>query len=395
MAVNDPYSAPRDLEPQPAPASDVNAIPEVLPAAPQPPFVLPAKRPHPGFWWSVLWCVIFLIVTQIIPGLGVLFVAVLVDLLRSGDPKGFLEYLPTPEGQAALNQQVTAPAIFVGQLCVSLFSLLVLRFVVGKDWPRQVAFRLPALRHVMLAVMGLPALTIIASFIGALAKQHIRGFHELGFDVETQIKLLRHLPLAFLFLGIAVLPGFGEELWCRAFLGRGLVARYGAVGGVLLTSCFFGAIHLDPPQAIGAAAIGIGLHLAYLASRSLLVPMLLHFLNNSLGVLSLTRPDSVLQVFDNLPDDFRELRTITFYAVAVGLLLAVGWAMYQSRARVVSGAGAEPSWRPAFPGVECPPPGSGSVIVVGRPSPTAMVLATVAYLALLFLLLRPALMPAA
>jgi len=46
---------------------------------------------------------------------------------------------------------------------------------------------------------------------------------------------------------------------------------------VLLTSVLFGAIHGNVPQGVWAFILGCFVHLAYLATRSLWVPMLLHF----------------------------------------------------------------------------------------------------------------------
>ena len=66
------------------------------------------------------------------------------------------------------------------------------------------------------------------------------------------------------------------------------MGKYGAFWGVLMTSFFFGAIHGDPRQATYALCMGAVLHAIYLCSRSLVVPMLLHFSNNALAV-ALTR----------------------------------------------------------------------------------------------------------
>ena len=150
-----------------------------------------------------------------------------------------------------LQDQLLAPALFMSQLLVIGFSLLVLRLVVGKQWTRKIGLRLPALKHVALALAGLPALSILGGAVGELARKHLWGFHDWGLDVESQVKQMATLPLAFLILMIGVGPGIGEELWFRGFLGRGLVGRYGVIVGVLITSFFFGAMHVDPPQAAG------------------------------------------------------------------------------------------------------------------------------------------------
>src|SRR5207248_2667396 len=94
--------------------------------------------------------------------------------------------------------------------------------------------------------------------------------------------------LWFAILINAVGPALIEELFCRGFLGRGLVGRYGVLLGVLLTSVIFAVMHSDIPHMALAFVLGVYLHLAYLATRSLWVPVLLHFLTNA-SVELLTR----------------------------------------------------------------------------------------------------------
>src|SRR5262249_9404020 len=107
----------------------------------------------------------------------------------------------------------------------------------------------------------------------------------LPLDMEQMMGLIQQWPMWFAVSSIAVGPAIAEELWCRAFLGRGFVGRYGVFFGVLLTSIFFGAIHVDPHQGTAAIFMGLILHYTYLVTRSLWVPMLLHFTNNALAVV--------------------------------------------------------------------------------------------------------------
>src|SRR5262249_60205782 len=132
--------------------------------------------------------------------------------------------------------------------------------------------------------------------------------------------------LAVAVLVIAVMPAFSEEIWCRAFLGRGFIGQYGVVVGVMMASYFFGAIHILPHQGIMAMLMGLVLHYAYLTTRSLLAPMLLHFLNNATSVLGTALGEETAKV-DAAPEQI----AMSLYASALVLLIAVGLALYQSR----------------------------------------------------------------
>jgi hypothetical protein len=156
-------------------------------------------------------------------------------------------------------------------------------------------------------------------------------------------------------------PGIGEELWFRGFLGRGLVGRYRLLG-ILLTSLLFGLIHLEPRQVVYAMFIGVVLHLSYLATRSLLVPILIHTVNNTLSVLTLH--SSALQSVD-IPAQRIPWHV---YATAALLVMAVGWAIWRTRVLLVdqSAKGGDP-WRPAYAGVEYPPPDSATRVLHRAP----------------------------
>jgi len=338
--------------------SDSGLRAEDLPAA----ISVPAP-PHPGFWWSLLWCLGYLVVTQVIPAIvGAVLLVVLIMLRPGGQDLAKLN-----DAQALLHSReyslAMMPAMLLAQVLSIAGSWLAIRLVVGREWPRILGLRWPSLPHLVLALIGLPGLMFLSVGIDGVVKQFWPPELTLV-DLEDMMKLFGSWPLPIAVLIIGVGPGIGEELWCRGFLGRGLVGRHGVIGGILLTSLLFGLIHLEPRQVVYAGFMGILLHLSYLATRSLLVPIILHTSNNSLSVLAskLTPHEALDKPADQLPWQL--------FACAALLVAAVGWALFKSRARLVD----LPSddawlWRPAYPGVAYPPP--GSTTVVARPLPDA------------------------
>jgi membrane protease YdiL (CAAX protease family) len=319
-----------------------------------------------------LWCIGFLIVTQFIPGFIGIFVIVILLMARGG---GVLR--GADKGEISVDSLMKSPEFSVGmaatvfftEILVILVSWLVLRLVVGREWPRRVALRRPGAAHLVLALAACPAMILLANGFYLFLKEvvHLKGFSDWGFGgMEEMMKIISRWPTAFGVLVIGLGPGIGEELWCRGFLGRGLVGRYGWLG-VVATSFFFGFLHIDPPQATYAMVVGLWLHFVYLTTRSLLVPMLLHFVNNSLSVVA-----SHLEVLKQLDENAGNLPLYVFAGAAV-LLAGVGFALYQSRARLAAAEGdGPPPWKPPYPGVEYPPPGSGTRMVHPLPSPAAI-----------------------
>jgi membrane protease YdiL (CAAX protease family) len=273
------------------------------------------------------------------------------------------------------------PALFLSQVAMVLVLgaiWLALRAQWGYDPKRDLA-RSPLPRQLLLAVFFIAIALATARgayFLLSLAIPQVSALAQLDKSMEELVAETRNWSAVAAVLVIAVMPAFSEEIWCRAFLGRGLVGQYGAVGGVLIASYFFGAIHVLPHQGAMAMLMGLVLHFAYLTTRSLLAPMLLHFLNNATSVLGNLLGEQAANI-DTAP----ERVPITLYVGAVLLLAAAAWALYQSRARLV---GVDHpiyiiGWRPAYPGVALPPPGSGAAIVQPWPSAIAIGLVLIAF----------------
>lgn len=319
------------------------------------------RWPHPNFWWSILWCFLFLIVTQI-PG-GVIAAVIAVGLATMAPERFALQGVS--DSSAALKSDAMSialmPGMFIIELSVIGFSLLIIRLVVGRDWTRQLALRRPSLAHTLLALASFPSLLILGSLAYDVIKNrlHLPSFADLGWGggMEHAVRIFSNWPAAFAVLVIGFGPGIGEELWCRGFLGRGLVGNYGVVLGVIASSFFFGLIHLDPCQGTAAILMGLWLHFVYVTTRSMWLSMLLHTLNNSFAVLA-TRIPGLEKIDDagGLP--------IVVLITSFLLLAGVAYALYQSRARL---APEKPDqivlWRPPYQGVEYPPPDSGMAVI--------------------------------
>jgi uncharacterized protein len=126
---------------------------------------------------------------------------------------------------------------------------------------------------------------------------------------------------------------------------------------------------MEPPQAVMAFLMGIVLHLSYLASRSIFVPMLLHFMNNTLAVLAISKTGP-LPIANTLEVAYQHEPRLALAASLI-LLITVGIIMYQGRVRIWTPAGAE---APAamFPHVECPPAASRNKAIAGPMSAAAV-----------------------
>jgi CAAX protease family protein len=216
-------------------------------------------------------------------------------------------------------------------------------------------------------VLLFPAVLLIGSGAADLGRWlGVPGLQSLESTMSGFGRLPWWLPVLLIGLG----PGVGEELYYRGFLGRGLIGTHGVVAGVLLTALLFGVMHIIPIQVFYAPVIGVVLHYVYLQTRSLLMPMLLHTLNNGVGMLLLSEDlkpyTGGLREAVEGADTHSTLFAAWVYAGSLALLAGVGYALYQTRGRVAAPDGGPAPWRPAFPGVAWPPPDSGAAVVYPR-----------------------------
>jgi membrane protease YdiL (CAAX protease family) len=234
------------------------------------------------------------------------------------------------EEMSPLFMLISSAAILVAAvgLTVSLFGL---------NTRRVLALRAPCWWQAAWAVLLVAPLSAVLQEIGAWAAEVLPSFNEAMF-VE-----FGKAPWPLVFIGGCLLPGIGEEVFFRGFTGRGLVARSGLWIGVPLGALLFAAIHIDPVQMVGVVGIGVVLELVYLATKSLLVPMLLHTLNNTLSFAQIKY--AIFADIDHVPPAL----------VAAGAVALVPLAMliYQTRSQWLLPNGS--SWSPGYPTAESPP----------------------------------------
>ncbi|MBW2267160.1 MAG: CPBP family intramembrane metalloprotease [Deltaproteobacteria bacterium] len=141
---------------------------------------------------------------------------------------------------------------------------------------------LPA-RNCALLAIGTVALSLALD--GVIEVAGLRA----GTPLEEFAQLLagaRGVDLAFALLALGLVPGFAEELLCRGLVQRGLEARLGTAGAVVVAALCFGALHVDPVH--GGFAVLLGLYLGVAAARadSIRAAIVCHASNNLLAVYS-------------------------------------------------------------------------------------------------------------
>jgi len=338
-------------------------------------FVTPAKGPPgPGLPEALGWTfgvfVAHLIATMI------LLVIVVGCMLVSGELQG---------GATDLNEAPDSYMLLLiggDQMIVLLISLLAASLRFSKRLSSVLNLSLPHPLHIAIVtglVLPLSSLSGEVYRLAHLAWSRVTNLlpflallDEMN-TVEMMQEIANIAPLPVMLLIIAVGPALGEELIFRGVIGRGLVARWGVLMGVLITSCLFAAVHMHPVHVVAVIPLGIAMHLIYLATRSFWAPVLLHFLNNSWATVA-------SRMSTGTP--FEELATEA--SVGPGLLVAsvvavvvLGMLLYHTRTRYRLPDGSD--WDPGYISTELPPVNLGVSVDRGIWSKRAMATAATAW----------------
>ncbi|WP_413533935.1 CPBP family intramembrane glutamic endopeptidase [Empedobacter brevis] len=86
------------------------------------------------------------------------------------------------------------------------------------------------------------------------------------------------------FIMVCILAPIFEEIIFRGIILKGMLNfNVNPTTAILINGFIFGCAHMNPWQFIGAGLLGIIFGIVYYRTKSLFLPMLLHFLNNTLS----------------------------------------------------------------------------------------------------------------
>ena len=130
----------------------------------------------------------------------------------------------------------------------------------------------------------------------------------------TQMRTIWDLLLAI--VAIAVVPAIVEELYFRGTLQKIITDWSGKpLVAIIITAILFSAFHFSYFGFLSRMSLGIVLGLIYHYTKTIWLPILMHFVNNAIGVSALyavrNNPKKIDQVMD---------ANLTYYWVIIGLI---------------------------------------------------------------------------
>lgn len=142
------------------------------------------------------------------------------------------------------------------------------------------------------------------------------------FDISYESSVLTKIIAV---ISIAVIPGIFEELFFRKAL-IDLTSKYNKKFALIFSAVLFGVVHMNLSQGLFAFAIGIVLGAIYLYTNDIKLTILIHFINNSFGVLEMILPENLANF----------LTLILFVCLIYGIdLFAKGLIKKESREKIL------------------------------------------------------------
>lgn len=137
---------------------------------------------------------------------------------------------------------------------------------------------------------------------------------------EETFKMIMFNPIGL--FTVAVLGPISEELLFRGGVQSDLQASYASQGPIVaigLSAVTFAIVHLNPAQMVAALILGVLLGFAYWWTGSLIAPICIHVLNNSIAcMLAFISPDedSIIQLLGG-PTNAGILAVVSVFWLAI------------------------------------------------------------------------------
>ncbi len=167
-------------------------------------------------------------------------------------------------------------------LLILLPTILVLKIAkVNKKKVLRLNYTNP-LNFVLVAVSSIPII-IIAVILSQVINM-IYPLSESYLEAMNNLISIKNSSLWQTIFIVALLPAICEEIMFRGYIINAFIKK-GFWKAIIITGILFGIFHMDMFRLLPVTLLGIWMGYLLLKTKSIFVPILAHFLNNSLAIL--------------------------------------------------------------------------------------------------------------
>lgn len=165
-------------------------------------------------------------------------------------------------------------------LLIGLVPILIFKL----DWKEVLPLRRPKIKEILgtLLLWGGSYIMVMAVTMAIAC-----FFPDQVYDTSNSLSgAFSSIPLLLSFLVVAVMPAICEEVMHRGMIQYTLRNIKSDALVVAIMALFFGIFHLDPVRFLPTAILGGSLAYVMVKTHNFFLPMLFHFINNSLSVIA-------------------------------------------------------------------------------------------------------------
>lgn len=214
--------------------------------------------------------------------------------------------------------------IAMQQFSMIAFPALLMTLVLTRNARRTLLIRAPRWPDVPMVLLLAVALHPLALQLGDVIQNLYPLNEQTRMQLESITRIIRDAPLAWVLLGLAVIPALCEEVAFRGFILSGLRHMGHKWGAIVLTALFFGWMHPVFHQQVMAAVLGILIGYLAVQTESLLPVILFHATYNGLAFLAARIDEAAINQYPALSWFYQvsaEGPTPTWVALAAGAVL--------------------------------------------------------------------------
>lgn len=176
---------------------------------------------------------------------------------------------------------ITLPLGFLGGTVAAIIVLLMLtstKFAVILQSIKHPFTAVQLILSIACWILFLPLAEVFTSLIPTDGP-----FEEIYHMFQESFEMMLDYKIAG-FIMVCVLAPIFEEIIFRGIILKGMLNfKVSPAIAILINGFIFGLAHMNPWQFIGAGILGIIFGFVYYRTKSLLIPMILHCLNNTLS----------------------------------------------------------------------------------------------------------------
>ena len=189
----------------------------------------------------------------------------------------------------------------------------------------------PSLRQFIIAFIGIVALLFFETGFrtiedSIIPNQWMDYYDKLNNETYESYKNLLYIKGNFGFLLAitvgALIPAISEEILFRGYLQIHLEKKYSWKIAIIITGIFFGLIHLNIIQIVPLIIFGVYLAFIAYSTKSLIIPIICHFLNNLVAITALYY--TPLAEIDKNSEDIPIYLAIIFVIAGLGVMALCG-----------------------------------------------------------------------